>query len=344
VTTLSRHVALAASLLLASACAGRQYDLVPVPRAGDGAPPVKAQVRHIRWGAQPEGGSLDPGASVAVEVDLYNADRARPAVVGMPSLVAHPALGGPPVRFDIEEPMGPAGTLAPGESRTIWATYTAPEDDCPRGPLKLVLVIPVEGQPSLEVVVADPVPGGSRWIAPRLPLAMYLFSSYASLRPRNDSTGFGANTTAFEPIGVAARVSLGQWVLGISESWANVYQEALAGGPPAFGFTSLAQLTWQPWLFPVAPYAEGGVLVGFQKSPQAYGDDTRTIAVPRVGLGLLLSFGAPRIGGTGPLPFDRPLARQRRYGLRVGATRWFNAGGENGLLGLQISFEMSIHP
>ena len=57
--------------LMAIGCAGPIYELQPVPRAGDGTPPVKAQVRRVSWLAQPESGGLAEGAQVQGQIGIH---------------------------------------------------------------------------------------------------------------------------------------------------------------------------------------------------------------------------------------------------------------------------------
>ena len=77
-----------------------------------------------------------------------------------------------------------------------------------------------------------------------------------------------------------------------------------------------------------------------QNPPAAYRAPAQTIDVPRVGGGLVFTWG-PRLGPASPLPFDRALSPQRRSGVRLGYTRWFNldVGQPGGAGGLGLWFE-----
>jgi hypothetical protein len=343
---------LVAGALVTGGCASRVFQLSPVPRAGDGTAPVKAQVRQIAWAAQAEDGDLFSGAQATVEIDLYNADPARTFVVGPPRLVGRQALGGPEITFqrvaaDEAEPAPGGGlvaatashafTLKPHESRTVWAAFTAPDADRLRGTVHLSVVVPVDGQAALEIAIADPVPGGPRWRQDRPVAGGYTTGGLSFL--------WGTETTTvMEPIGLSYRMSHERWVIGIDARYAYLYQESLAGGPPSMGFSLLAQLSWQPWHGRIAPYMEAGSYTGREFPPSAYAQaGARLIELPRVGAGILIVSG-PRLGGSGALPFDRPLSPQHRGALRVGYTRWFNTGERGGTGGLQLSFETGFGP
>jgi hypothetical protein len=316
-------------------CAESIYELQPVPRAGDGTPPVKAQVRRVSWLGQPESGGLGEGAQLGVEVDLYVADATRVFVVDPVRVEARPALGGPALVLTSAGDATPGPmTLQPHEARTIWATFDLPDIDPPRGPQRLVVIVPVQGQPSLELAVADPVAGGPRWPAGRVAGA-YFFSALAFAgSPR---------LSVMEPLGFAARLARERWVLGLGASYTFLYQEALAGGPPAHGVSLHAQVTWQPWTSRFAPYVEVGTFTGIQAPPPAYSMSARTLELPRVSAGVLLSLGK-RLGEAGPLPFEHVLSPQRELGLRLGYTRWFNTGEHGGSGGLELSVERGFGP
>jgi hypothetical protein len=333
---------------------GTTYDVVPVARAGDGAPPVKAQIRQIKWWRQPESGGLAEGASVAVEVDLYNAGPAGTFLVGPPRMEARPALGGPSVAFELREEVGggfgvpselsraaygdsagpsPGLVLAPGVGRTVRATFDVPQRDLPRGPQRLVVVVPVRGAPDLEIAVADPVPGGPRW--PKgPPVGVYAFSKFG---------GVGRlNLDAMEPVGLAVRMSRGRWIVGVGATATYLYRQELAGGPPAFGTSLHAQLTWQPWRWTIAPYVEAGTFLGFQEPPPAYFTPAHGLVLPRLSYGAVWTFGS-RLGSAGALPFERPLSAQRVFGIRLGLTQWFNTN-ESSADGLEIVIERGFGP
>jgi hypothetical protein len=328
-------VVVAAVALGTFGCAGTLYELQPVPRAGDGTPAVKAQVRRLSWAGQPESGGLAEGAQLGVEVDLYVADATRVFVVGPVRAEARPALGGPAVVLAPAEGETPGPmTLQPREGRTVWVTFDVPDADPPRGPQRLVVIVPVQGQPNLELAIADPVPGGPRWSAGRV-VGAYFFSGLAFAgSPR---------LSVMEPLGFAARLARGRWVLGLGASYTFLYQEALAGGPPAHGVSLHAQVTWQPWTWRFAPYVEVGTFTGYQDPPPAYSMSARTLELPRVSAGVLLSLGK-RLGETGALPFEHVLSPQRELGLRLGYTRWFNTGERGGSGGVELSVERGFGP
>ena len=295
---------------------------------------MKAQVRNLAWQNQPDDGDLAAGASVTVEVDVYDADVAGRRTVGPVGLVADAATGGvrttlAPGEGDRREPL----TLKPGEGQSVAATFALPDDDSLRGPARLVVVVPVEGLPALEIPIADPGRGGPRWVSDQPVLGQYLYGGVSQPIGPHD-------LVAIDPLGAALRASWGRFVVGIEASFTLLYQEALAGGPPGYGVSGLAQVTWQPWRWSIAPYVEGGGFLGRQKPPAAYPAPAQTIDVPRVGGGLLFTWG-PRLGPASPLPFDRPLSPQRRSGGRLGYTRGFDldVGTSGGAGGVGLWFE-----
>jgi hypothetical protein len=337
-------MALSVALGAWGCAATRGYDLQPVAHAGDGMPPVKAQVRRVVWADQPESGDLFGGAEVSAEVDLYDADPARTFVAGALRLEARPALGGPARALvpqgqetteDAAVPSNPNElVLRPHETRTLWVTFEVPEDDPPRGIQRLVVIVPISGQPDLELPIADPVAGGPRWRAGRV-RGLYAISKFG---------GVGKlGLDAMEPVGFAVRFSRERWVLGFGGTLTYLYQQTFAGGPPAFGLSVHAQLTFAPWTSRFAPYVEVGSFNGFQDPPTGYTASRRGLELPRASLGVLVSFGG-RLGATGALPFEHELSPQHVFGLRVAYTRWFNTGEAGGSEGLEIGIERGFGP
>lgn len=327
------------ALACASGCRSwTRYQLAPVARAGDGSLPVKAQVRQIHWARQPESGGLDDEAHVAVDLDVYDADPTHTFAFGQPVLLATPAWGGPSLAFTLLKTEGAWKTLAPGQAQTIRLHFAAPSAEPARGPQRLVLVVPVAGSVPLSITLADTGPDTPRWKAGSVH-GEYLFGGMSLLlSPRRN------DFTIVEPFGIAGRRSWDRIVLGLGTSFGWVQQDALAAGPPALGLSMVAQLTWQPWRWHVAPYVEGGIFGGRENPPAAYYQAAvRWLALPRVGGGLLFTWG-PHLSASGSLPFDRPPSPQRRSGFRFGYTHWFNTGDAHGTDGYQFAFEQGFGP
>lgn len=330
---------MALACVLAGGCGTvRRYELDPVPRAGDGSSPVKIQVRHVEWALQPEDAELVPGAATAVELDLHDADARRSFVVRGVWLVARSVSGGDAVSVppDTATSSWASGIgLTPGETKTIRLVFNIPESPPVRGFVRLAVVVSVDGQPPLEVAIADPVAGGPRWRQSSPVAGSYFSSSFVDL-------GSTRNISVIEPFAFAYRRSFGRLVLGLTESWTYIHQDALAAGPPASGLSLLAHVSWQPWHWPVAPYVQAGAFGGAQAPPRAYHGSVDWVGLPRIGAGLLFMGGA-RLGSAGPLPFERPLSPQHRVGIRIGYARWFNMGTAGGEDGIEFAFELGFH-
>ncbi|HVZ75455.1 MAG TPA: hypothetical protein VHJ20_23930 [Polyangia bacterium] len=324
-------------------CAGKPFELVPVPRAGDGAPPVKMQVRHLSWSDQPEGEDLAPGATVEIELDVYDADATRSFSVGAPQLVGRAQRDGATVEFEhvvdggwFDLPVDPAvGVVRPHETRTLSAKFKVTSDDPPGGPLRLEVILPIAGQPALELAIADPATNQPRWRADGARVIAYAGSSVSFL-------SLAGGTYAFEPLTVAEVHAFGRWSFAMSQRFTYVYQEALAGGPPAFGGSLLARANWQPRTWATGFYAEGGAFFGIQHAPGAYAQTAgHWVTAPRVSAGLRWGLGRFSVGS---LPFDRPASTLRQAGIKLGYTRWFHVDDRGGSGGLELAWEMGFSP
>jgi hypothetical protein len=315
---------------LAAGCGGPFYDLRPAPRAETPGNAVAVRVPRVEWRGQ-----LGSYCAATVELEVSNGDAARAASIGAPRLVAGSALGGPSLDFELKSPdLDQDRTVAPGATRVFRAAFVSSAADGPQGPLRLTVVVPVEGQGAVEVPIADPRPGGPRWLAPRASGGAYLRGSWSLLGDR--STAFHV----LEPVGLSARRSFGRWVVAFDERYTFLYQTG-ANIPSlgrAMGLSFLVDVAWEPWRFPLAPYVEGGGFGGFATS----GDGgSRWSGAGRASGGVLI-MGGPRLGAGGALPFEGPASPQRQAGLRLGYTRWFYSGAGAGTSGFELSVEIGF--
>jgi hypothetical protein len=285
-----------------------------------------------------------------IELEVANTDPARAFAVGPPRLVAGSALGGPPFDFDLEDEglkqldreaawkgATPDRRVGPGATRVTRAKFLLKKNpDAPQGPYRITVVVPVEGQAPLELAIADPRPGGPRWGTPMQSPGAYVRGGWADMGGRNDAF------QVIEPIGISGRRAFGRLVIGFDERFTFLYKtaDALSVADRATGLSFLANVAWEPWRFPVAPYLEGGVFVGFGPDPFEMGR-ARWSAAPRVAGGLLLMQGS-RLGSGSPLPFEAPTSPQRVFGMRIGYAHWFNTGASGGTGGIEFAIEVGF--
>jgi hypothetical protein len=311
------------------------FTLVPVPRAGDGDPPVKAQVRRVAvtgdlLGA---GSRPDENSRLQIEIDVYNADPQRSFDLGLPRVRTQAALGGPVSQagvLTISElglrskvtswPSRPANVgsdwpvrLTPGQTRTFSVAYDGLSPCDAGGPLRILLTIPVVGQPALEMVLAAPVADGVRWRDDRAPAVLVWGGSWTTLS--------GSGGSLLEPLGLGIFRSKGRLVCGWQQRFGMLYRDRLASGPPAVAWTQGMHLGWHPWRFPVGVYASAAVLFGLESPPVAYqgasGRSTDFLLLPRLSAGVIFNAGSPLTGAT-LLPVDQPRSAMRRFAVRVG--------------------------
>lgn len=339
------------------------FTLAPVPRAGDGAYPVKAQIRRaavshdlLAAGARPS-----PASRLAIEIDLHNADTQRTFDVGAPVVRVQDALGGPimtagmvlirphglePSYADDESAALPAGAppppapgvlLRPGETRTVSAVY----DRLPpttAGPLRVTVTLTVSGEKPLELVLAAPVEGGVRWQHPQAMPSGLVGGGWTRL-------GGASRTHLLEPFSFGGRRSRGRLVLGFEYRLGFLYRETLAGGPPAFTQSASMGVGWHPWHFPLGVYADGGLLYGIESPPRAYqrtgNGSSRFLFLPRVAVGLALGSGHP-LHGSALFPVDRPPSPLRRLTFRLGYARFFNTDDKFGTSGFEVRLESAL--
>jgi len=196
--------------------------------------------------------------------------------------------------------------------------------------------VPVQGRPPLELAIADPVPGGPRWQGERISAA-YVSGSF--------STASNMETLHIYDVGFTYRRSWESLVGGIAYRWTEIQREALAGGPPDFGFSLLGEARWQVTQH-LGVYFEGGAFVGLEVPPKAYqsvrGSGSRQVALPRLGAGIVLAAG--KILGSPLFPVYRPPTALQRFGFLAGYTQWFNTGQEQPVNGLQVSLEAAYWP
>jgi hypothetical protein len=336
-------VTAAAAALALAGCGGTVYELRPAPHAAAPGVPLTAEVRSVESG--PNGGVA---WRVIVELAVHNGDPARAFSTGPPRLTTRGAWSGPPVELELTEERptpeesldrstfwesgasasGPRAPLPPGATRTRRVVFEL-HDDVPPGPTRMVLTVPVDGGSPIELVLAD-VAGGSRWRTTRPPTGGYVRSGVAFVGADN---GF----TAIEPIGLAARFSFGRLVLSLDYRYTFLQRPPAPTPGDSFGLSGIVGLSWQPWTWHFAPYAEGGAFAGTGRASSA-ADQSQTSFAPRVSGGVMGFFG-PRLGDEAKVAVDRPLSPQRRLGVRVGYTRWFHTGLAQRSDGVEMSLE-----
>jgi hypothetical protein len=336
-----------------------QVALAPVPAAGEGAPPVKAQVRRagVSTDLLSANANLEPGSRIAFEIDLFNADAHRAWAVGTPRLAVRDALGGPETvarpwsagedglpdwikaRNAADKP--PRYLLGPGQRRTIWVAYGGFPADGPRNPVHATIQMDVEGAAPLELAVVDPVPGGPRWDLRRRLWAAYLGGGLSAIA---DQT---TNITAVAPFCLDVMSAQDRLIWGVGGRFEWLDRDAFASGPPAYGVSPIVTVGWMRWRMPIGAYATFGAFFGEQSPPAAYATLDRSsghgLLLPRAGAGLLLGVG-PRLGSSGPLPIERPLSVLRRALLRVGYEQWFELGSPAGRGSIQLLIEAAVGP
>jgi hypothetical protein len=334
---------LVGAALTATGCEGLVFQLRPVPRATAAGAPVMAQVRKIE-----AVGFLDDGGKLVVELDAYNPDGARTFQLGPPRLIARSLRGGRPYELPAELAVasddpnpdrktywreGPRAPepLRPGATRTIRAMFEA-RGEPPQGPLDFVAVLPVEGSAPIEIDLVAHDESGPRWSRPRPVGGLYLRGGFAGVGES------GGQFDVIDPIGFSFRSSFGRLVTSIDVRETFLRGTTLGATGSSGGFSGLLGLTWQPWRWHVAPYAEGGGYAGWGDLPTG---GVRHVGSARVSAGILL-FAGPRLTARADLPIERPLSPQRALGLRVGYTRWFHTGAAGGSDGLELSYEIGL--
>jgi hypothetical protein len=335
----------ALAALLTTGCGLPSYELVPLPRVAVPAAPVTVEARRIFWA-----GVLGDRVIATVELVTTNADPARSFATGPPRLFVRSAVGGPTRDFVMEaryvadsdearwaaEPVA-VQSLGPGARRVTRARFVLNGGEAPQGPLYVAVVVPVEGQAALEVPLADPRLGGPRWVTPRQSPGVYVRGGVIQFGDPYGPHAFDA----VEPLGVSSRRAFGRWVIGFDERLTILYQTGDVIAKPAdnSGLSFLANVAWEPWRFPVAPYFEGGTYVGLSRAD--IHASTHLTASPRLGAGILLNLG-PRLGRVGPLPFEAPMSPLRQGGLRFGYAHWFHTGEPGGSDGFEFSAEIGF--
>jgi hypothetical protein len=333
-----------------------QVALAPVPAAGQGAPPVKAQVRRagVSTDLLSTNADLEPSSRIAFEIDLLNADPRRAWAVRAPRLAVSDALGGPemvawpwfagedglPGRIHSRDGVEKSTRylLGPGQRRTIWVAYGGFPVEGPRNPVRATLQMDVEGGAPLELAVVDPVPGGPRWSSSSRPWAVYLGGSLSDL------TG-ATSAGAVAPFCVDVMWARDRLVWGIGGRFEWLQQDGF-GGTLAYGVSPILTVGWMPWRFPIGAYATLGEFFGNQPPPAAYtvdGSRGHGLSLPRAGAGLLLAAGR-RLAGSGPLPIERPLSTLRRFSARVGYEQWFELDSAVGRGSLLVLIEAAVGP
>jgi len=323
--------------LLAS-CASPAYTLVPAPTAGGAPSPVSARIERVATTddvLNPSRG-LGPRSRIVVELEVENADPERPAPIERPGLRLEDVLGGRPVYAGpIEWRETWPLVLAPGERRTLRVMFAGFPVDSPTTPVRASVFVPVQGRPPLELAIADPVPGGPRWQGERISAA-YISGSF--------STVSNVERLHIYDLGFAYRWSSETVVGGIAYRCTEIEREALAAAPHDFGFSLLGEARWQTTLLGV--YFEGGAFVGFESPPKtdasAQAGSSRTVALPRLGVGISLAAG--RILGSPLFPIYRPPTALRRLGFLAGYTQWFHTGDKQPVHGFQFSLETAYWP
>lgn len=363
--------ALRAAILVASVSAGgcvvplTRVSLQPVPVAGQGNRPLKAQIRKVGMthDLTRGGANLDTGSRLAVEIDLYNADPQRTLTVQPPRLVMRDALGGPelqglPVNFGLGALPGSIGTgdetiapppifLRPGESRTVWFLYAGFPADGPAGPVRAEVIVQADGDVALQLAIADPVPGGPRWKLDRLMVTAGVAGTISTFQT---GTRSGSSDVAVAPLSLELLFNWDRLFWGFGARYELLYREAIAGGPLGRGFNYFATVGVLPFRFPLGFYGQAGFLIGAQLPPAAYqqiGNDGvsngRTLFLPQVSGGIVFNAG-PRLASTGPFPINRPLSALRRFQIRAGYAQWFGLGSTAGAGGFELSFVGLIGP
>jgi hypothetical protein len=322
-----------------------------------GDAPLKAQVRKagVTYAQLGAGTSLHAGSRLAVEIDLYNADQRRALTVHAPQLVVRDALGGPEI---IGAPVatGDGGlppvitvsdatvattpiTLRPGEGRTVWIAYAGFPADGPHDPVLAVVRLQADTGPPLELVIANPVPGGPRWHAEqnRITVASTIGGALSTFQTGSRS---GDSDIALAPISVGILASWGRLFWGVDYRFQFLYREAVAGGPIGRGGRADVSIGFLPWRFPLGLYAQFGGTFLDEVPPAAYrqldGSEGSSLFIPHAGAGIVYNVGAP-IRTSGPLPIERPMSAMRRLQLRIGYTQWFRLGSSAGAGGLEMS-------
>jgi hypothetical protein len=333
----------------------------PVPAAGAGSAPLKAQIRKVAMTHDllAAGASLDTQSRLGVEIDLYNADAQRTLTVRAPQLVLRDALGGP----DVAGRSAAAGdgglpstiamsasteipplTLRSREGKTIWIAYGGFPSDGPRGPVRAVIRVAADAEMPLELVLANPVPGGPRWQPDRLMVSAAIGGSISTFQ---SGTRAGSSDIALAPIKFEVMASRHRLFWGFGINFGFLYREAIASGPIAWGTGADLSMGFLPWRFPMGVYGQVGYLLAIETPPDAYaqidGSQGETLFLPRVGGGIVFNAGM-RLSSSGPFPIDRPLSPLRRTQIRVGYAQWLRLGSSAGAGGVEIGLLALIGP
>jgi hypothetical protein len=334
--------------------------LAPVPVAGQGDRPLKAQIRKVAMShdLMRGGANLDTDSRLAVELDLYNADRQRTVTVqAPPRLVVRDALGGPafdgrpvysgvgglPAVIPMGEPPTPSKqiVLRPGEGLTVWFAYAGFPADGPAHPVTATVVVQADGDAALELAIANPVPGGPRWKSDKTMVSIGVGGTLSTFQ-----TGTNSGASSFAPLSFEAVLNRGRFFWGLGLRYELIYREAIAGGPLGFGTTTFVTAGMLPWRFPFGFYGQAGFMLGGEAAPEAYrqvGGPTHSFHLPVVAGGIVWNAGA-RLGSSGPFPIERPLSALRRFQLRAGYAQWFNFGSGAGAGGFTVSFVGLLGP
>ena len=346
----SRAAVLLASVAVASCAVPlSKVDLQPVPVAGQGGRPLKAQVRKVAvsYDLTRAGATLDGRSPrLAVEIDLYNADRQRTLAVQTPRLVVEDALGGPELHgvpvfsgegglpaaiplheLEIRSPHLPR----PGRGKTLWFAYTGFPTDGPTRPVRARIVVQADGDAALELAIVDPVPGGPRWKADQL---LFTVGVAGTLSTFQTGTRAGPSDLAVAPLGLELLFNRSRFFWGFGARYEILYREAIAGGPLGWGLSSFATVGVLPWRFPVGFYGQAGYLIGAERPPAAYAQvdqggsitNAHGLSIARVsgvwsstpGRGWPLGTVPNRGAAVGPAPIPdprrlRPVVRPRQH-------------------------------
>ena len=338
--------------------------LEPVPAAGHGTPALKAQVRKVGLtaGLLANSASLDTDSRLAVEIDVYNADRQRPLTVYAPRLVLRDALGGPEITGrpvdagaggipptiatgdDMKEP--PPVTLGPGEGRTVWVVYGGFPADGPRAPVRAAVHLQADnGDAPLEIAIAHPVPGGPRW---KLDASTISFTVGGAVSAFQTGTQSGSSDVALAPISLELLGSRARLFWGFGWRYEFLYREAVASGPVAQGPSIAVSMGFLPWRFPIGCYGQAAMSWMGETPPDAYRQvtndgDGHTLFLPRITAGVIYSMG-PRLASPGPFPIERPMSSLRRFQIRIGYAQWFRLGSAGGAGALELGLVGLIGP
>jgi hypothetical protein len=289
-------------------------------------------------------------AALAVELDLHNASAETVTLTPMSFVcvmevdAAHPSEtlsllpgGGGEGPFPGELP-GERSVQAPleipaGRSLSIWVLfrgYRYPDSEVPR---RVVVKIPGgEGQPALELTLADPARGKLRWAleAPRSGWAVG-FVNTSLFSDHLDASVVGTQLSRL----VRARRLL--WEVGLTSSVLVQKQGALVSSTSSFAGSGLAARVAVPvvlWGTAREPrqlgfYGGGQALVLLETQvPQPAGDP----ALPNLygtlsaEAGLELEVGSVHFAAT-PFPLSQLGRALPRWSTRVGYTHWWVAGG-----------------